>query len=92
MNKKDLIARIALTTGCSQKDVDTILNSLTTVVSDALLAGDKVTLSGLGTFEVKERAARTGRNPFTQETMEIPACKVPSFKVSSTLKKTIKEQ
>ena len=89
MNKAELIAAMAETTGMSKKDVETALNAFTTEVGKALKAGDKVQLTGFGTFEVKERGARVGRNPKTKEAIEIPACRMPAFKAGKILKDAI---
>ena len=81
MNKTELVAAMAKETNLSKKDVEAVLKSFTDVVADELKKGGKIQLVGFGTFEVKERAAREGRNPQTGETMQIAASKVPSFKV-----------
>lgn len=75
--------------GLSKKDCETALNKFTETVEQALTAGDKVQLVGFGSFEVKSRAARTGRNPKTKEPVEIPAAKVPVFKAGKALKDAI---
>ena len=75
--------------GISKKDAGNAVDAFTTVVTEALIKGEKVSLVGFGTFEVKERAAREGRNPQTGETMQIAASKVPSFKVGKTLKDAV---
>lgn len=86
MNKNELIAAMAEKSGLSKKDAGAALDAFTIAVQDALLQGDKVQLVGFGTFEVKERAARTGKNPRTGEAVEIAAAKVPAFKVGKVLK------
>ena len=73
----------------TKADAERAINALVDAVSGALVEGDKVALKGLGTFEVRERKARTGINPRTRETIEIPASKVPAFKASSTLKDAV---
>ena len=89
MNKNEFVAAIAEKSGLTKKDVEAALNACATVVTDALKAGDSVQLIGFGTFEVRERAARTGRNPHTGETIEIAAAKVPAFKPGKALKDAI---
>ena len=86
MNKTELIAAMAEKTGMTKKDCEKALLAFTASVEDALKAGDKVQLIGFGSFEVKARAARTGRNPATKATIEIPASKVPTFKAGKALK------
>ena len=89
MNKTELIAAMAETSGLSKKDCDAALAAFITTVETALKSGEKVQLIGFGSFEVKERAARTGRNPRTKETVEIPASKAPAFKAGKALKDAI---
>lgn len=89
MNKTELVAAMAETSGLSKKDCETALNAFTEVVEKALKDGDKVQLVGFGSFEVKARAARTGRNPRTKEPVEIPASKAPVFKAGKALKDAI---
>ena len=78
--------QIAQQTGQTQTAVSEVLNSFVSTVQDAVAAGDKVTLVGFGTFQVRKRAARTGRNPKTGNTINIPASKTVAFKASSALK------
>ena len=89
MNKTELIAAAAEQTGLTKKDTEKALNAVLDVITAALCKDDKVQISGFGIFEVKEREARTGRNPRTGEAMEIAASRVPSFKASKTLKDAI---
>ncbi len=89
MNKTELINAIAEKAGISKKDAENAVNAFTNVVADALVDGDKVQIVGFGAFEVAERAARTGRNPKTGETIQIPASKAPKFKASKTLKEIV---
>ena len=89
MNKTELIAVMAETSGLSKKDCDAALAAFITTVETALKSGEKVQLIGFGSFEVKERAARTGRNPRTKETVEIPASKAPVFKAGQAFKDAI---
>ncbi len=90
MNKTELVNAIAAKTGLSKKDSDAALAATVDVITEALKAGDKVALIGFGTFEVRERAARTGKNPATGETIEIAACKAPAFKAGKALKDAVK--
>ena len=86
MNKAELIAAIAAKTGETKKDAEAAVNALVEVVTDALVKGDKVQLVGFGSFEVRKRAARKGRNPQTKEEIKIPASKAPVFKAGKALK------
>ena len=86
MNKTELIAAMVEKSEFTKKDAGAALEAFTDAVEDALKAGDKVQLIGFGTFEVKERAARTGKNPRTGEAVEIAAAKIPAFKASKALK------
>ena len=86
MNKTELITAMAEASGLTKKDCDTALNAFVDTLQTALKSGDKVQLLGFGTFEVKERAARTGRKPSTGETIEIPAKKIPTFKAGKGFK------
>lgn len=86
MNKTDLIAVVAQSAGLTKKDSERVLNAAFDAMTAALVKGEKVQLSGFGTFEIKEREARVGRNPHTKEAIEIPATKVPVFKPSKALK------
>lgn len=90
MNKTELINAVAAKAEITKKDADKTVAAVLASIEEALAKGDKVQLIGFGTFEVKERAARTGHNPQTGATIEIAASKVPSFKASSTLKNAVK--
>ena len=90
MTKTELVAAAAKKSGLTQKDTDKALNALMEAVSEALANGDKVQLTGFGTFEVREKAAREGRNPRTGETISVPASKAPAFKAGASLKKAVK--
>lgn len=90
MNKSDLITSMSAESGLSKADTEKALNAFLSQVEKALSAGDSVHLTGFGCFEVKERAARTGRNPKTNEAITIPAGKAPVFKAGKTLKDAIK--
>ncbi|MCX8129859.1 MAG: HU family DNA-binding protein [Clostridia bacterium] len=89
MNKADLVASMAEKSDLSKKDAEKALNAFMESVESALTQGDKVQLVGFGSFEVRERAARKGRNPQTKEEIDIPASKVPIFKVGKALKDNI---
>ena len=86
MNKAELIAAVAEKAGLSKKDADKAVAAVFATITDALAKGDKVTVFGFGNFEVRERAARTGLNPRTKETIKIAASKVPAFKAAKALK------
>ena len=86
MNKAELVAAIAAKTGESKKATEELVKAFTEVVADALKGGDKVQLVGFGSFEVRKRAARKGRNPQTKEEIKIPASKAPKFKAGKALK------
>ncbi|MBQ2383914.1 MAG: HU family DNA-binding protein [Oscillospiraceae bacterium] len=92
MNKTELIALAAERAGATQKDTERILEAVLGIVTETLGDGDRVQLTGFGTFEVKERAARVGRNPHTGETTKIPATQVVSFKPGKGLKDTVAGQ
>ena len=89
MNKTELIAAVAESAGLSKKDTERVVNAALDAITAALCKGDKVQISGFGTFEVKDREARIGRNPHTNEAIDIPATKVPGFKASKALKDTV---
>lgn len=86
MNKTELIAAIAEKTELSKKDAEKAVKAFTDVVSEELKKGEKIQLVGFGTFEVVERPAREGRNPKTNEPMQIAASKAPKFKAGKALK------
>ena len=89
MNKTELIAVAAENSGMTKKDAERVLNAAIDAITLRLSKGEKVALSGFGTFEIKEREARVGRNPHPREAMEIPATRVPTFKPSKALKDTV---
>lgn len=89
MNKSELIAAVAEQVALSKKDAEKAVNAFIGAVTDALIDGDKVQLVGFGTFEVRARDARTGKNPRTGETIEIAASKVPAFKAGKALKDAV---
>lgn len=92
MNKTELIAAIAAKTGETKKDAEATLNAFVNVVSETLAKGDKVQLVGFGSFEVRKRAARKGRNPQTKEEIKIPASKAPVFKAGKALKELVNKK
>ena len=89
MNKTELVAAIAEKAGLSKKDAEGAVKAFTDTVAEQLKAGEKIQLVGFGTFEVAERAARTGKNPQTGEAIKIPASKAPKFKAGKALKDAI---
>ena len=89
MNRNELIAQVAQAAGLTRKDATAAVASVFEAVSNALAAGDKVSLPGFGTFEVREHAARTARNPRTGDAIEGPASKAPAFKPGKTLKDAV---
>ena len=89
MNKTELIAAVAEKVGLTKKDAERVINATVETVTETLVKGEKVQLSGFGNFEVKAREARVGRNPRTKETIQIPATKLPAFKASKALKDAI---
>ena len=90
MNKTQLIDVVATKTGLKKKEAEAAVNATTEAIAEALKAGDKVQLIGFGTFEVKERAAREGRNPKTGETITIAASKHPAVAAGKALKDSVK--
>ena len=90
MNKTDLVAAVAAKAEISKKDAEAAVAAVFGAITDALADGDKVSLVGFGTFEVKARAARTGLNPRTGEKLSIPASKAPAFKAGKALKDAVK--
>lgn len=88
MTKVELIAKVA-EIGMTKKDAEKVVNATLDAMIEALAAGEKVTLTGFGSFEVHERAARTGINPQTKEPIEIAASKVPAFKAGKALKEAL---
>lgn len=92
MNKSELIAKIAENGNMQKKEAEIALNAFKKSVMEALEMGEKVQLVGFGTFEVRERAAREGRNPRTKEVIHIPASKVPVFKAGKEFKTMVNEK
>lgn len=89
MNKTELINKVAEVTQMTKKDAGQAVDAIFNAITDALAAGEKVQLIGFGNFEVRDRAARKGRNPQTGEEIEIPATKVPAFKAGKQLKEEV---
>lgn len=89
MNKTELIDKMAEKSGFSKKDSEKALSAMIDSIEEALISNDKVQLIGFGSFEVKQRAARKGRNPQTMEEIDIPESKVPTFKAGKDLKEMI---
>ncbi len=89
MNKTDLIAKTSVETGMTRKDAETAVNAVFDVIAKALAEGDKVQLVGFGSFEVKDRPARTGRNPRTMEPVEIAASRTVAFHAGKALKDAV---
>lgn len=89
MNKNELVAKVADQSGLSKKDAEKALAAVIDTITAALVSGDKVQLVGFGTFETKQREARTGRNPRSGETIEIPAASLPAFKAGKALKDAV---
>lgn len=90
MQKTDFIKAVAEKTGISQKETKMVIDAALDVITDVLAKGEKVTLTGFGTFEVRSRQAREGVNPQTREKIHIPATRTPGFSASSTLKDAVK--
>lgn len=90
MNKTELVASVATKAEISKKDAEAAVSAVIASITEALADGEKVSLVGFGTFEVKERSARTGLNPRTKEKIEIPASKAPAFKAGKAFKEAIK--
>ena len=89
MNKTELIAEVANKAGLSRKDAEKALGAVVETITEAVVKGDKVQLVGFGSFETKQREARTGRNPRSGETIEIPAASLPAFKAGKALKDAV---
>ncbi len=89
MTKVELIAKVAADAQITKKDAEKAVSAMLEGITNALKAGDKVSLVGFGTFETRKREARTGRNPQTKEEIKIPACTVPAFKAGKGLKDAV---
>jgi DNA-binding protein HU-beta len=92
MNKTDLVSAIASKSGLNKKNSEAALNAFISTVQDTLKKGDKVVLVGFGTFEVRKRAARKGRNPQTKKEITIPASNAPVFKAGKGLKDKVNKK
>ena len=92
MNKAELVSALSEKTGASKKVSETSLNALVEIITESLKKDDKVQLIGFGTFEVRKRAARKGRNPQTKEEIKIPASKAPVFKAGKALKELVNKK
>lgn len=91
MQKTDFIKSVAEKAGVSQKETKLIVDAALEVITEQLAKGEKITLTGFGTFEVRSRQAREGVNPQTRGKIQIPATRTPGFSASSTLKKVVKD-
>ena len=89
MNKAELISAVAANADVSKKEAEAVITATLDVITNALKEGEKVQMVGFGSFEVKKRAARVGRNPQTKEAVEIPASVVPAFKAGKALKDAV---
>lgn len=89
MNKTELISIVSENAGLSRKDTERMLGAAIDAITSALVKGEKVQLSGFGTFEAKDRKARIGRNPHTKQPIEIPATRIPAFSPSKALKDAV---
>ena len=89
MNKTELVAAMAAKSELSKKDAEAALKALAATIAEEIKKGEKVQLVGFGTFEVTQRAARTGKNPQTGKAIKIPASKAPKFKAGKALKETV---
>lgn len=90
MNKTDLVQTVAQRTGVTKKEVAQVVETVFDVIQESLSQGDKVQLVGFGNFEIRQRAARKGRNPQTGEEIEIAASKIPAFKAGKSLREGIR--
>jgi DNA-binding protein HU-beta len=90
MNKMDLIDRVHQTVGGTKADADRAVEAIIDAITSSLKSGEEVSVAGLGIFEAKVRAARTGRNPRTGESISVPSMRVPKFRASKTLKDAVK--
>ncbi len=89
MTKSDLIATVAESAGLTKKDTEKVVSGLLAAITNALVSGDKVQIVGFGTFEVRDRKEREGRNPSNGKPMIIPASRVPAFKAGKSLKDAV---
>ncbi|MDN4592725.1 HU family DNA-binding protein [Polycladomyces subterraneus] len=91
MNKSELVDRVAAATGKTKKESAQVVEAVLSTIAEALRNGEKVSLVGFGNFEVRERAARTGRNPQTGEAIQIEASRVPAFRPGKQLKEAVNQ-
>ena len=91
MNKVELVAAVAEKTGLTKKDAECLISATVETIAEQLAQGEKVQIFGFGTFEVKQREARVGRDPRTKEEIPIPASRQPAFKASKILKQKVAE-
>ena len=89
MNKTELIAAAAENAGLTKKDTERVINAAIDAITASLVKGEKVSIAGFGIFEVKTREAHPGRNPRTNEVIEIPASRLPGFKAGKALKDAV---
>ncbi|HEX2153362.1 MAG TPA: HU family DNA-binding protein [Acidimicrobiia bacterium] len=89
MNKSELVDAVASATNGSKSEAQASVDAVINAITDALKQGDKVSLTGFGTFEVRDRAARTARNPQTGDTIQVKASKAPAFKAGKSLKEAV---
>ncbi len=89
MNKSDLVAVVAEKLGATKRDAEASLNAVVDAITESLVKGEKIQLVGFGSFEVRKRAARKGRNPQTKEEIRIPASKTPVFKAGKAFKDVV---
>ena len=92
MTKIELITALTQKGNCTRKEADEALNLVTSVIIESLMAGKKVHLTGLGTFEIHERKAKETKNPRTRKKMVVPAKKAPAFRASKSLKEAVNQQ
>lgn len=90
MTKQQLVQNLAAKTGLTKKDAESVLNTVLDEISNALRSGEKVQLIGFGTFETRKRTSRTGRNPQTGESIQIPEMTVPAFRAGNKLRAAVK--
>lgn len=91
MNKEEMVNALSYKTGFTKKDSETVLDAVFQIISDSLVSGDKIQIVGFGTFEVKERAPRVGRNPKANLPVPIPAKRVPYFTPGKVLKSLVEK-
>lgn len=92
MNKSELIAEVAAKADITKKDAEAAVNAVVASITEELKKGEKVQLVGFGTFEVRQRGARIGRDPRTNKEIKIPASKAPAFKAGKALKDTVNDR